>query len=215
MSVIMEQDFLSHLYAIQSQNPPSQVRFPDAKNIYDIDLNTREINAPKFLSVFKDHKSETIYFRVNRFHDYMDLFNTTCVIQYTTPDKKSHLYPVPFYDVLTESKENKMIFPWCIDGVATQYAGPVTFSIRFYISEKEVIVVDDYIDQEDITTPPTEVKYNLVYNLTTVPATSKVLNGMEVPDLESNFDISAEIADQLFQMISEIKREGVYWDILD
>jgi hypothetical protein len=57
------------------------------KTVYDIDLDTREITAPKFLGVLKDHSSETIYFRINRFHDFMDLANVACIIQYTTPDR--------------------------------------------------------------------------------------------------------------------------------
>ena len=80
MSIILEQEFLSQLYIIQDQNPPSQVLFSDAKTIYDIDLNARTVNAPKFLSVSKDHQSETIYFRVNRHYGYMDLFNLHSVL---------------------------------------------------------------------------------------------------------------------------------------
>ena len=110
MSVILEQDFLSQLYVIQSQNSPSYVLFSDIKDIYDIDLSARTINTPEFIGVFRDHKSETIYFRVDRYYDYMDLSNTTCIIQYITPDKKAHIYAVPFYDILTERKNNKMIF---------------------------------------------------------------------------------------------------------
>ncbi len=217
MSVIMEQDFLSHLYMIQSQNPPSQVLFPNTKTIYDIDLNTRTINAPEFLSVSKDHKSETIYFRVDRFHDYMDLFNTTCVIQYyTEKEKKLHLYAVPFYDILTEHKTNKMIFPWCVDGIATRDEGPITFSVRFFITERSTVVVDDYVDQDDVTTPPIEACYNLIYNLATLPAKSKILSsGMEDEKLESDFDVSGDAVDYLLGLINQINREGVYWTILD
>lgn len=215
MSVIMEQDFLSQLYIIQSQNPPSYVLFSNVKTFYDIDLSTRTINAPKILSVSKDHKSETIYFRVDRYHDYMDLSNTTCVIQYITPDKKTHLYAVPFYDILTDKKNNKMIFPWNIDGVATKFSGPVTFSIRFFIADREVVVVDDYVDEEDITTPPTEVRYNLIYNLSTTLAESEVLDGMEVDELYSDFDTSSNTIEYLLQLVNDVNRQGVYWTILD
>lgn len=215
MSIIQEQDFLSHLHAIQSQNPPSNVLFSKVKNIYDIDLNTREINAPEFLGVYRDHQSETIYFRVDRYRDYMDLSNTTCVIQYTTPDLKNHLYAVPFYDVVTDRKNGKMIFPWCVEGLATKYSGPITFSVRFFIVERDVTVVDDYIDQDDIVEPPTEMTYRYVYNLSTLPARSQVLNGIEAPELESDFSVSAESAEYLLGLINQIKREGVYWDIYE
>jgi hypothetical protein len=137
MSSINEQDYLSHLYAIQSQNPPSLVLFPKTKRIYDINLDSRTIDSPEFLSVAHDHKAETIYFRVDRFRDYMDLSNTVCVIQYVTPDGKTHIYPVPFYDITTERKDKKMLFPWCVDGAATQFKGIVSYSIRFYLIEEK------------------------------------------------------------------------------
>jgi hypothetical protein len=41
------------------------------------------------------------------------------------------------------------------------------------------------------------------------------MDGMEVSDLESDFDISATAAEYLLTEIQKIKREGVYWDILD
>lgn len=214
MSIIKEQDFLSNLYAIQSLNPPSYVLFPGTKTFYDVDLGARVINAPGHLSVSKDHQSETIYFRVNRFHDYMDLSNTTCVIQYVTPDNKAHLYAVPFYDIMTEKVNGKMIIPWCIDANVTKYKGDVKFSIRFFITEQTIEKVDD-VNKDGNPIKRDVVKYNLIYNLATTLATSQVLDGMEVKDLESDFDISANQYDYLLNLINNIKREGVYWDILD
>lgn len=197
MSSIPEQEYLSQLYIIQSQNPPSLVLFPEIKRIYDIDLNTRTINAPQMLSVSNDHKAETIYFRVDRFHDYMDLSNTVCVIQYVTPNNEVFVYPVPFYDVVTEKQNKKMILPWCIDGLATKYKGMVQYSVRFYRLEEK--------DQE----------YKLIFNLSTQVAASEVLEGMQVSELSKDFDISVERYEQILQEIDKIKREGVYWDILD
>lgn len=197
MSSIPEQEYLSQLYIIQSQNPPSLVLFPETKRIYDIDLNTRTIDAPQMLSVSNDHKAETIYFRVDRFHDYMDLSNTVCVVQYVTPNNEVFVYPVPFYDVVTEKQNKKMILPWCIDGLATKYKGMVQYSIRFYRLEEK--------DQE----------YKLIFNLSTQVAASEVLEGMQVSELSKDFDISVERYEQILQEIDKIKREGVYWDILD
>ena len=197
MSVISEQEYLSHLHEIQSQNPPSLVLFPSSKNIYDVNLETRQIDSPEFLSVAYDPAAENIYFRIDRFHDYMDLSNTVCVIQYYTPDGKAHVYPVPFYDVFTEKIDNKMLFQWCIDGAATQFEGPVTYSVRFYLIEENA------------------GKLNLIYNLSTEVAESKVLHGMQVSKLEGDFDISAEGYDYLLSLIQNVNRDGVYWDILD
>ncbi len=197
MSSIPEQDYLSQLYMIQNQNPPSLVLFPSVKRVYNIDLLTREIETPEFLSVAKDHKSETIYFQIDRYHDYMDLSNTICVIQYITPDQKAHVYPVPFFDVMTKRDEQKMIFPWCIDGAATQLKGPIQYSIRFYK------IRDNNSD------------YELIYNLSTLITTSQVLHGMQVSQLSEDFDISAEGYDSLLSMIQNINREGTYWTIIE
>ena len=82
MATVSEKEYLEQLHQIQSQNPPSIALLSNAEVIYDVDLSTRKIDSPKFLSVARDHKSETIYFRVDRFFDYMDLTNTICVVQY-------------------------------------------------------------------------------------------------------------------------------------
>ena len=215
MATIQEQEFLSNLYAIQSLNPPSYVLFPDKKKTYNIDLATRTIDAPTHLSVSKDHESETIYFKIDRFHDYMDLTNTTCVIQYITPDKKAHLYAVPFYDVITDKINNKVIFPWCVDCNVTKFTGVVEFSVRFYIAEQYEEIKEVYDEKSETMKEEKTVAFRLLYNLTTAPAYSKVLDGMEVSKLESDFDISASAVDYILGEISKINREGVYWDILD
>jgi len=93
------------------------------------------VEAPQILSVAKDHESETIYFRIDRYHDFMDLSLLAGVIQFVTPDNQTHWYPIPFYDVVTEKKNNKMIVPWCIRGDATKLAGNVTFSLKFFLVE--------------------------------------------------------------------------------
>ncbi len=197
MSSIAEQDFLSQLYLIQSQNPPSLVLFPETKRIYDVDLDTREIIGPEILSVSRDHKSETIYFRVDRFRNYMDLSNTTCIIEYVTPDKKVHVYPVPFYDVLTEKANQKMIFPWCIDGAATSLSGIVSYSIQFFIVEEKA------------------EEYRYIYNLGTGVTQGEVLYGLDVSQISNDFDISTDNFLFLLNEINKINRDGVYWDILD
>ncbi len=210
MSIIAEQTFLSHLYEIQNQNPPSYVLFPDIKQTYDIDLSSRTVEAPPLLSVSKDHQSETIYFKVDRFRDYMDLSNTTCVIQYITPDNNTHLYVVPFYDVLTFKSEDKMIIPWCVDGNVTKFAGDIRFSIRFFIAKQQEIEVEE-VNAQGESVISKRIQHILVYNLTTLPARSRVLEGMEVSKLESNFDMSAQEYEYLLSLINSIKREGVYW----
>jgi len=106
---------------------------PSTERIYEIDLNTRTIDAPEWLSVETDHRSETIYFKVPRYFDHMDLTTTVCVIQYINANGEGRVYPVPYYDITTCTRENfetleqepYILFPWVIDGEATKAAGDV------------------------------------------------------------------------------------------
>ena len=56
------------------------IQMSGRETIYDINLDTRIIDSPKFIGVEKDHAAETIYFKVDRYYDYMDLANTICII---------------------------------------------------------------------------------------------------------------------------------------
>ena len=58
-----------------SYNPPDiLIRIPADEPIYNIDLNTRIIEAPSELGVESDHEAELIYFSVDRFFDQTDLY---------------------------------------------------------------------------------------------------------------------------------------------
>lgn len=189
-------EYYEKLHIIQNENPPSLALLPAAERVYDIDLSTRQVNAPEFLSVEKDHRSETIYFKVNRFVDYMDLSHTICIVQYINALGEARIYPVPFFDIATCAKEGKMLLPWCIDGGATQAAGIVQFSIRFYL-----------LDDEGTT---------FVYNLNTFPAESQVLHGMEVQEISGDYDFEASQYDKIMQEIEKLSRQlDIYWTVLD
>ena len=96
------EEYNSSLHLVNNANPPIYAMLPSAENIYNIDASTREVDAPKFLSVEKDHKSETVYFIVDRFVDYMDLATTCCAITYTNVNAGiSRINHVPFYDIYT------------------------------------------------------------------------------------------------------------------
>jgi hypothetical protein len=76
------EQYNANLHLIHNNNPPTYAALPTPDYIYNIDISTREIDAPKFLGVETDNVSETIYFIVDRFADYMDLSTTSCVITY-------------------------------------------------------------------------------------------------------------------------------------
>ena len=198
------QEYFDNLWLIQSKNAPRKaLLLPSSEHIYEVDLHSRTIEAPEFLSLQKDHYAETIYFMVDRFYDNIDLSEMICVVQYITPSGLRRIYAVPFYDTKTykefinlgeDEDIPKLIFPWCIDGAATRDAGEVTYSIRFY-----------KLDQYHQT---------LQYNLNTLPSKSVVLHGMEVLEENEDYDFTAEEIEQIFSRIEDAKKynSDIYWE---
>lgn len=204
-------DYLDLLYRIQDPNRQDRViLLPPNEPIYEVDLNTRTINAPKFLSVQNDHNAETIYFSVDRFFDNVDLATLFCVIQYQNADpvisRGGYIYGVPFFDLVTKADENKMLFQWAIEGPATAFSGDVTFSIKFYrISEL-------LLDNADGTGNTKALVYDFVLN--TQPATSKVLYGLDINATSNNYIYNAPEIENIYQKIQEARRTELYWLVL-
>lgn len=195
-----ENQYYEDLFKIQDENFPVQVVLsPSEDKIINVDLSKRKIEAPKFLSVVKDHKAETVYFKMNRFFEYMDLTNLTCVVQYVTKTGKSRYYPIPFYDIHTFSEEDMIIFPWVIDGEATEVAGDIQFALRFYKIDK--------------------LSHKFLYNLTTLPAKGTILYGMDKSIFNpEQYDIANEpylAIQQDLKLIADKVRDQFYWLTID
>ena len=201
--ITQSQEYYNNLWRIESPNPPHlAILIPETEPIYNIDLDTRTIEAPEYLSVEQDHKSEIIYFKVDRFYEAMDLAETVCIVQYTNKTTgRSGCYAVPFYDTITcsinETNENykpKILFPWCLDGLATEKAGQLEYAIKFFK------VADDN---------------TIVYTLNTVPAASKILEGLNPEDNEEVFNPDATSFEQLLSRVQNLEDEyTLYWDII-
>lgn len=204
-------DYLDLLYRVQDPNRQDKIiKLPADEPIYEVDLDTRKIDAPEFLSVEYDHNAETIYFRVDRFYDNVDLSTMFCVVQYqnANPDKNrgGYIYPVPYFDITTEAEDNKMLFQWAIEGPATAYSGKVTFSIKFYkISSVTIDSADGH---------STELKvYDYVLN--TQPSSSKVLHGLDILATSENYYFEASEVEKIYQEIEKVRRTNdLYWIIL-
>lgn len=154
-------EYLGLLYKIQDENPPSvAVLAPAYEPFIEIDWGTRTIHAPEYISVKSDHRSETVFFKMGRYYDMVDLSRMCGIIQYINAAGEGRVYKIPFYDVDTCSDENMILFPWVIEGEATKAAGEIQFSIRFY----ELDTSGNY----------------LTYNLNTLPAKSKILEGINL-----------------------------------
>ena len=179
--------------------------------IYDIDLNRRTIEAPKFLSVRQDHNAEKIYFQVDRFFDSIDLSTMTCIVQYknANPNVKEsgYIFAVPYYDLTTKAKDNKMLFEWAIEGPATAFAGNVEFAIQFYKVSCQQI---------DSTNGSYQIVAEYQYQLNTIPAVSKVLHGIDFTNSDANFEINTDLLRPIWQEINLLKQTtDLYWIVLN
>lgn len=191
------EDYLKKLWRIQDGNLPARaILLPSDETIYNVNLNTRVIEAPEILSAKKDHLAETIFFAVDRYYDNMDLTKTVCVVQYVNENATDEdgnrlggfLYLVPFYDIAYFQKkgEDKILIPWAIGGPATAAAGPVTFALRFYLCNSA----------------GTEI----IYSLNTLPASSRVLESMDViVEDNQNFMIEDTTIQQLYAEINNVR----------
>lgn len=194
-------DYLELLYLIQDRNRPTQmIQCPKDETVYNIDLTTRKVDAPTFLSVENDHNAETVYFKVDRYFDNVDLARDDIyvIVQYenANPDtkKRGYVYAPPFIDVTTFAEENKIAFPWVIEGPATAYAGTVKFAIKFYRINSETNEYD--------------------FNLNTLTSESKVLVGMDAANIENseNYIFTASELDKILYRMNEISEQNdLYW----
>lgn len=196
-------EVIMHTVNPYNNKPILSVILPSDERTFDVDLDKREISVPTFLSVSKDHRAETIYFLVDRYYEYKDLSQTSCVVEFINAAGEGGYYVVPFYDISSYPRflaeddiwhEAKMLVPWCIEGNVTKTAGPVQFALRFY-------ELDD-------------ANENFVYNLRTKVATAQVLNGMDESKLDESVDMDL-LANILEQFNSKIENPIIYWTDLN
>lgn len=215
---ITPEDLISEIKAPPIGTDVYHYIIPTDKNkIYDIDLNTRTINVPKFLSVVEDHNSSVIWFRVNRFFDDIDLFGVSCWIEYRNALKQEFIcvtYPKPYvYD-----NHEFLYIPWPITKAVTEGSGNIEFSLRFFkLSENVEEVTDELGNKQELR--------KVIFSLNTKPATGKILDGLRIgpyegfldPDLvDENFiPQRAELTQQLENILASITRLNndytLYW----
>lgn len=202
--IITAEEYFSKLHLTLNENPPAYARFPSVDNVYPIDIKSRIIHAPEILGVERDHKARTIYFMIDQKCDYMDLSQTWCNIHYKNlTTGLTSVYIVPFYDIHTLSKDGKMLIPWNLDATALSAAGVVQFSIHFY---KLGLRTNEAGEEEQIIT----------YNLNTQVASSKVLKGMEVSQMNTEDLIKPSQFDILNNRIDEVAQYNqLYWTVLN
>jgi hypothetical protein len=71
------------------------IRIPKDEKIYNIDLNTRKIEAPDYIGVETDENVEIIWFKFDRYYENLDLYNGACWIQYINANKQKFFWYAP------------------------------------------------------------------------------------------------------------------------
>lgn len=188
VNTYLANDYYKTLLDIQKNYRSANLKFPlyttkgdeilNIQPLIDIDLNKREIILPEeyqdFLSMERDHYAETVYFRVDRYFEDVDLFRTVIIVEYIdAAGENARIFPVALKDI--DSEPGKIIFAWCIGNEATRVAGTIKFAVRFYLVNQQ------------------EKKFD--YNLSTKPQYGTILHGMD----EINWN--EEYADQFHDSI--------------
>jgi len=165
------------------------LRIPADEPIYEIDLNQRKINVPEFLSVEEDHNAEIIWFKTDRFYDNIDLYESTCWIQYVNANNEEYFYAAPIIIGAQEFGNEQILIPWAISKEVAKATGVISFSFQFFKLSED--------------------KNRFLYVLNTQVAKSKILAGLRVDPLAFLTDDEKEESDFLPQrewLTNEITR---------
>ena len=152
---------------------------------FKINANTRQIEVPtEFkhgVSVKGDEIAETIYFVIDRYFDTTDFYdkNIKAIVQWENAGGQNISHTTAkavIEDVSDTSKENpippvKVIFGWPLTSEITEYAGNVTFSVRFY---------NTFVDDEGVE--------HLEYSFSTLNQTIKINPSLDLDVIEGGFE---------------------------
>ena len=162
---------------------------PVDEEVFYIDANTRQISVPTSfkrngIAVQGDEVAEIVYFKINRYFDFMDLNNTEIYIQYEDPKGNKDVCQEWVRDI--ESDPDFLIFGWALRDPITKYDGTLKFSVRFV-----------NWDDDDGT---------MIYNFSTTEASASINKSL-------NITIDAERAesenDDVNQMILKRTRKSL------
>lgn len=159
--IVSPQEYNSLIHKLTDPNEfTAYLRIPENEPIYEVDLSQRLIHAPEFLSVEEDHNSEIIWFMTDRFYDNIDLYDSTCWIQYVNASGEEYFYAAPLIVGVEKYGSEKLLIPWAISKEVAKKTGIISFSFQFFkLSEDHL---------------------RFLYILNTQVAKSRILTGLRV-----------------------------------
>lgn len=167
--------YFSHIEALVGMTKGNDTRYGRKYSIlpvmseddyFIIDANARTIKVPdnfrkNGLGVQGDQTAETIYFKINRYFDAMDLNNTDIYIQWENARGEQGLAKEWVRDI--ETFDDYMIFGWVLGDAITSEPGTLKFSIRF------------------IKTTGDENNKKVTYSLNTLIAQAMINSSLDLP----------------------------------
>lgn len=158
------EQYLQDLWLLYSENMPTKaILLPSDEIIYEIDLDTRIVKSPSFLSVKKDQAAETIYFLIDRFFGEVDLATTACIIEFRNNEGTESYYPVPFYDIFTYSSH--VVNDYVEVSVNSGTYKPNTY---YVMQDGEYVLSAKEYDEEEIYYTINDLSSNKKYIVATV-----------------------------------------------
>jgi len=158
------------------------LRLPLDEPLFDIDANSRKITVPDTfrsngLSVQGDHLAETVFFKIDRYFDYMDLNNTDITINWKMGAETGK---TDKFTMSTDVEPGSLVFGWPVNNVITQRSGSLTFAVEFCRKDNQG---------------------NVLYDFNTLAASITIKEGLVVGDVEIvnlDNDILAALANSQF-----------------
>lgn len=170
-------DYFAHMADLLALNP-AYMMLPIDEAAFTINANTRTISTPKVVTLQNDQIAETLMFTVDRYFDYMDLYNARVFVQWTLPSGKEGATEIELKDITTTP--GKIRFGWPLDSEVTSEVGTVKYSVRFWQSGE--------IDGAD----------KVVYSFNTLTSSINISPSLQ-PTVNSSFDINKPVTENLFK----------------
>lgn len=171
---------------------------------FEINANTRAINIPASfkkngVAVQGDDLAEVLYFKIDRYFDYMDLNNCDIYIQWETPkaaDGTTIKSASPAYIRDIESEPGKLIFGWALSDAITANSGTLKFSVRFFQWE----------DPENVKAGGDKI---LAYSFSTLTAQVLIQPSINFDPEKDKYEVD-DVANRLLERLENSEIVGGY-----
>ena len=161
---------------------PTYMMLPIDEAAFTINANTRAISTPKVVTLQNDQIAETLMFTVDRYFDYMDLYNARVFVQWTLPSGKEGATEIELKDITTIP--GKIRFGWPLDSDVTSEIGTVRYSVRFW---QKGTVKENGSDVEKV-----------VYSFNTLTSSINISPSLQ-PEVNPELEINKPVTENLFK----------------